>query len=110
MLSPRIRSSRHGASGRSRRVHRAERGSAMSDAPSGRVLEISVQAPGIRESRSFYETLGFEQLPVGEVWPYPYAVVTDGPLYFRPHAPPIREAKLTFVLPDLRARLGTLES
>src|SRR5512138_541747 len=110
MLSPRIRSSRHGASGRSRRVHRAERGSAMSDAPIGRFLEISVQAPDIRESLSFYETLGFEQLLVGEVWPYPYAVVTDGRLYIGLHAQRIREPTLTFVLQDLRARLDDLES
>ncbi|NLG76357.1 MAG: hypothetical protein GX535_08975 [Xanthomonadaceae bacterium] len=82
----------------------------MSDAPIGRFLEISVQAPDIRESLSFYETLGFEQLLVGEVWPYPYAVVTDGRLYIGLHAQRIREPTLTFVLPDLRARLGTLES
>lgn len=82
----------------------------MSDAPIGRFLEISVHAPEIRESLAFYEALGFEQALVGEVWPYPYAVVTDGRLYIGLHAERIREPTLTFVLQDLRARLDDLES
>lgn len=82
----------------------------MSDAPIGRFLEISVHAPEIRESLAFYEALGFEQALVGEVWPYPYAVVTDGRLYIGLHAERIQEPTLTFVLQDLRARLGDLET
>lgn len=82
----------------------------MNDAPIGRFLEISVHAPEIRESLAFYEALGFEQALVGEVWPYPYAVVTDGRLYIGLHAQRIREPTLTFVLQDLRARLDDLES
>lgn len=82
----------------------------MIDAPIGRFLEISVCAPEIRESLAFYEALGFEQLLVGEVWPYPYAVVTDGRLYIGLHAQRIRDPTLTFVLPELRARLEKLEA
>ncbi len=82
----------------------------MIDAPIGRFLEISVHAPEIRESLAFYEALGFEQALVGEVWPYPYAVVTDGRLYIGLHAARVREPTLTFVLQDLRARLDELES
>lgn len=82
----------------------------MSDAPIGRFLEISVYAPKIRESLAFYEALGFEQALVGEVWPYHYAVVTDGRLYIGLHAERIREPTLTFVLHDLRARLDDLEA
>src|SRR5690606_17555539 len=82
----------------------------MPEAPIGRFLEISVHAPEIRESLAFYEALGFEQALVGEVWPYPYAVVTDGRLYIGLHAARVREPTLTFVLQDLRARLDELES
>lgn len=80
------------------------------DPPIGRFLEISVYAPEIRESLAFYESLGFEQALVGEVWPYPYAVVTDGRLYIGLHAQRIREPTLTFVLPNMRSRLEELES
>jgi catechol 2,3-dioxygenase-like lactoylglutathione lyase family enzyme len=67
----------------------------------GRFLEISIHAPAIRESLSFYESLGFVQAEVGETWPHPYAVVTDGRLYLGLHGAPIRSPALTFVLPDL---------
>lgn len=82
----------------------------MHDAPIGRFLEISVHAPEIRESLAFYEALGFEQALVGEVWSYPYAVVTDGRLYIGLHAQRIREPTLTFVVQDLRSRLDDLEA
>jgi catechol 2,3-dioxygenase-like lactoylglutathione lyase family enzyme len=76
----------------------------------GRFLEISVYAPEIRESLAFYESLGFEQAPVGEVWPYSYAVVTDGRLFIGLHAERIQTPTLTFVIPDLRRRLPELEA
>lgn len=82
----------------------------MPEAPIGRFLEISVHAPEIRESLAFYEALGFEQALVGEVWPYPYAVVTDGRVYIGLHGEQIGPTRLTFVLPDLRTRLSDLES
>jgi hypothetical protein len=46
---------------------------------------------------------------VGETWPYPYAVVTDGRLYLGLHGTPIRTPALTFVHPDLRSGLSGLE-
>jgi catechol 2,3-dioxygenase-like lactoylglutathione lyase family enzyme len=67
----------------------------------GRFLEISVHAPDIRASLEFYESLGFVQAAVGETWPYPYAVVTDGRLFVGLHGAVIRAPALTFVLPDL---------
>lgn len=67
----------------------------------GRFLEISVHTPAIRESLEFYEKLGFVQAPVGETWPYPYAVVTDGRLFLGLHGAPIESPALTFVLPHL---------
>lgn len=67
----------------------------------GRFLEISIHAPDIRASLEFYESLGFVQAPVGETWPYPYAVVTDGRLFIGLHGAVIRSPALTFVLPNL---------
>lgn len=75
----------------------------------GRFLEISVFAPQIRESLAFYEALGFEQAKVGEVWPYPYAVVTDGRLFIGLHADRIQSPTLTFVVPRLRQHVPRLE-
>ena len=67
----------------------------------GRFLEISVHAPEILESLAFYESLGFQQVPVGETWAYPYAVVTDGRLTVGLHQHAIKSPSLTFVKADL---------
>jgi predicted lactoylglutathione lyase len=67
----------------------------------GRFLEISVHTPDIRASLEFYESLGFVQASVGETWPHPYAVVTDGRLFLGLHGAVIRAPALTFVLHDL---------
>ena len=44
----------------------------------GRFLEFSLATPDIQASLEFYTKLGFSQAEVGEAWPHPYAVVTDG--------------------------------
>jgi hypothetical protein len=67
----------------------------------GRFLEITVHTPAIQESLEFYETLGFVQAPVGETWPHPYAVVTDGRLFLGLHGAVVPSPALTFVLPEL---------
>lgn len=67
----------------------------------GRFLEISLHTPDIQASLEFYESLGFRQAPVGEAWPYPYAVITDGRLILGLHGAVVRAPALTFVLPDL---------
>jgi catechol 2,3-dioxygenase-like lactoylglutathione lyase family enzyme len=67
----------------------------------GRFLEISLHTPAIQESLEFYEALGFVQAPVGEAWPHPYAVVTDGRLFLGLHGAVVRSPALTFVLPNL---------
>jgi predicted lactoylglutathione lyase len=67
----------------------------------GRFLEISVHAPDIRASLEFYESLGFVQAAVGETWPYPYAVVTDGRLFLGLHGAVVRSPAISFVLHDL---------
>ena len=67
----------------------------------GRFLEISLHTPDIQASLEFYESLGFIQASVGETWPYPYAVVTDGRLVLGLHGAVVRSPALTFVLPAL---------
>ena len=74
-----------------------------------RFLEISVHAPEIRESLAFYESLGFVQAPVGEVFKHPYAVVTDGRLFLGLHGEPVPSPALTFVMPRLMHGIDQLE-
>jgi catechol 2,3-dioxygenase-like lactoylglutathione lyase family enzyme len=54
----------------------------------GRFLEYSIPTPDIRASLDFYGSLGFSQAEVGETWPHPYAVVTDGRLHLGLHQQP----------------------
>ena len=81
----------------------------------GRFLELSIQTPDIRASLDFYERLGFTAAEVGEAWPHPYAVVTDGRVYVGLHQAPqsqisnLADTALTFVRPDLLASLDELE-
>lgn len=76
----------------------------------GRFLEISVHAPDVQTSLAFYESLGFVQASVGEMWPYPYAVVTDGRLFIGLHAAPLPSPSLTFVLPELMYGMDRLRA
>jgi len=75
----------------------------------GRFLEISLYTPEIRESLAFYESLGFVQAPVGEVFKHPYAVVTDGRLFLGLHGAPVPSPALTFVMPRLMHGIEQLE-
>jgi hypothetical protein len=75
----------------------------------GRFLEISLYTPEIRESLAFYESLGFVQAPVGEVFKHPYAVVTDGRLFLGLHGTPVPSPALTFVMPRLMQGIEQLE-
>lgn len=74
----------------------------------GRFLEISIHAPAIQASLEFYQSLGFQQAPVGETWPHPYAVVTDGRLFIGLHGALIRSPALTFVMPQLAGGVEAL--
>ena len=76
--------------------------------PLGRFLEISLAATDVAESLAFYESLGFVQASVGEAWPHPYAVVTDGRLSLGLHRADIASPLPTWVAPSLRERLDTL--
>jgi catechol 2,3-dioxygenase-like lactoylglutathione lyase family enzyme len=76
----------------------------------GRFLEYSIPTPDIRASLEFYGTLGFSQAEVGETWPHPYAVVTDGRLHLGLHQRAAAVPALTFVKPDVLHQLPGLES
>ena len=74
----------------------------------GRFLEFSLAAPDIQASLDFYAKLGFSQTDVGDAWPHPYAVVTDGRVCLGLHQAAIVHS-LTFVKPDLLKYLQPLE-
>ena len=97
---PRTTWKSHGGA-RCARVPRASADRRLLSAPIGRFLEISIHTDVIQESLEFYQSLGFVQANVGETWPYPYAVVTDGRLFIGLHGAVVRSPALTFVLPQL---------
>ncbi len=74
-----------------------------------RFLELSIATPDIRSSLSFYGKLGFYEADVGDAWPHPYAVVSDGRIVLGLHEHPDFVSSLTFVRPDLLKHLETLE-
>jgi catechol 2,3-dioxygenase-like lactoylglutathione lyase family enzyme len=76
----------------------------------GRFLEFSLAAPDIQASLDFYAKLGFSPAEVGEAWPHPYAVVTDGRICLGLHQEAIPAPSLTFVRPDLLKHLQPLEA
>ena len=66
----------------------------------GRFLEFSLVAPDIQASLDFYVSLGFSSAEVGDAWPHPYAVVTDGRICLGLHQEAMPAPSLTFVKPD----------
>ena len=75
----------------------------------GRFLELSLATPDIQASLDFYTKLGFSQAEVGEAWPHPYAVVTDGRICLGLHQAAIPAPSMTFVRPGLLKYLDALE-
>jgi catechol 2,3-dioxygenase-like lactoylglutathione lyase family enzyme len=75
----------------------------------GRFLELSLATPDIQASLDFYTKLGFSQAEVGEAWPHPYAVVTDGRICLGLHQAAIPAPSMTFVRPGLLKYLDDLE-
>ncbi len=75
----------------------------------GRFLEFSLATPDIQGSLNFYVGLGFSEAQVGEAWPHPYAVVTDGRISLGLHRADIPSPMLTFVKPELLKHLALLE-
>lgn len=75
----------------------------------GRFLEYAVEAPDLLAALDFYQRLGFSQAQVGEAWPHPYAVVSDGRICLGLHAAALPGPSLTFVRPNVLAQLDALE-
>jgi catechol 2,3-dioxygenase-like lactoylglutathione lyase family enzyme len=75
----------------------------------GRFLEFSLATPDIQASLDFYTRLGFSQAQVGEAWPHPYAVLTDGRICLGLHQEAIPAPSITFGKPDLLKHLEALE-
>lgn len=75
----------------------------------GRFLEFSLATADVRASLDFYTRLGFSQAEVGEAWPHPYAVVTDGRICLGLHQQALPAPSMTFVRPDLLKHLHILE-
>ena len=67
----------------------------------GRFLELSVRAPDLLASLSFYKSLGFTELTSGDVWPHRYAVVSDGEICIGLHDRELEAPALTFVHAEL---------
>lgn len=67
----------------------------------GRFLEVSVSCPDVLRSIHAFEALGFVEIPVGDVWSHPYAVMSDGRLNIGLHRYDFDSPSLTFVQSDL---------
>lgn len=76
----------------------------------GRFLEISCHAPDVLASLGFYESLGLTQATAGDIWPHPYAVVTDGTMAIGLHAYEFAGPALTWTHPDLTLYAQQLEA
>ena len=74
----------------------------------GRFLEISIATPDILASIGFYEALGLQQIAANEIWPHPYAVMTDGRLFIGLHQQSMSSPMLTFVQADLAQHVAAL--
>jgi catechol 2,3-dioxygenase-like lactoylglutathione lyase family enzyme len=75
----------------------------------GRFLEFSLPVPDVRASLEFYGRLGFSEAQVGEAWPHPYAVVTDGRICLGLHQQDMPAPAMTYVKPGLLKHLPSLE-
>lgn len=76
----------------------------------GRFIELGVPTDDILASIGFYESLGFRQLPTGDMWRHAYAVVSDGEMQIGLHATELPGPLLTFVLPDVASHIVELRS
>jgi hypothetical protein len=68
----------------------------------GKFLELSVNAQPIGESFQFYRSLGYADVPTGDIHQHGYAVVFDGGFCVGLHELEADEPRLTFARPDLK--------
>lgn len=67
----------------------------------GRLLEFSLTASPIAPALEFFHTLGFEELPGGDLLATPHVAVWDGSATVGLHDRELAEPALTFVRPSL---------
>lgn len=67
----------------------------------GQFLEISVATGDVADSLSFYETLGFRSLAVGDTFSHHYAVATDGRIFVGLHRQKFDSPALTYTREDI---------
>ncbi len=75
----------------------------------GRFLEISLATDDIAVSVTFYEQLGFRQLPCTDAWSWPYCALSDGRLCLGLHQYTEPRVALCFVRPGLTEAMQALE-
>ena len=68
----------------------------------GRFLEFSVGSQPLAASFEFFESLGFQSIPVNDSLAHPYLVCFDGAIAVGLHERPQGGPQLTFVRPRLR--------
>ena len=68
----------------------------------GRFLEFTVAARPLAASLEFFESLGFQSIPVNDSLPNPYIVCFDGAIAIGLHDRAQTGPRLTFVRPGLR--------
>ncbi|MEM6639760.1 MAG: hypothetical protein AAF610_07645 [Pseudomonadota bacterium] len=67
----------------------------------GRLLEISLSCDDVLKTVRTFQALGFRDIPTGDVWPHPYAVVSDGRINIGLHRYNFDSPSLTFVQSNL---------
>jgi catechol 2,3-dioxygenase-like lactoylglutathione lyase family enzyme len=74
----------------------------------GQFLEVSIPARPVRSALEFYRSLGFKELPTGDILPWPYAPVWDGSATIGLQDVELASPALTFVRPELKAYIHPL--
>jgi len=76
----------------------------------GTFHEFSVALDEVRAAVEFYERLGFTQASTTDTFTHPYGVLSDGRLAIGLHGRRSPSPTLTFVRPDIAARLAAFEA
>ena len=69
----------------------------------GQFLEFSISTGSLGPEHQFYRSLGFQELPAGDVLDAPYVALWDGAVTVGLHTAEFEGTKLTFVRPELDA-------
>lgn len=74
----------------------------------GQFLELSVPTEDVPASLAFYRALGFTEIPVTDIRPWPHAAVTDGQVIIGLHGGGLEQPAFCFVRPGLATHIHTL--